>query len=124
MLQTVDFPISGIASHTSTHSDYEDVSASSDFSQARLVAWKFRSLLRDISHVEQIIVSESYQALHVYVVVDEVTWSTADQIYSRELRLAEQFPSISFDFNLIRRRGRPLDAFFTISARDVVLSTN
>lgn len=120
--QTVDFPIRGIAGSTVTSRGYTQVSDDTGFSQARRVGWEFYDLLRDVQEVEHIVVSESENIFFVYTIVNKVSREVAHQIYDRELQLVDQFPMTHFDFNLIRRRGRPLEDLFTRSETDVFLS--
>ena len=62
----------------------------------------------DIREVESVYVVRSGDVLRVYTVVDDTDEDGYDRIYAREQSIIRDFKStsLSFDFNVISRRGR------------------
>jgi len=62
-----------------------------------------------VPEVELVFVSRKDRQFHVWTVVDAFERSVREKIYAHEREIIDEFDSIDFDFNIISRRGRPLD---------------
>ncbi len=65
-----------------------------------------------ISDVRHVLISDSGDALEVWIAVDQPTAETRATIFDKQLAIFDAFPETEFDFNLVDASGR--------SAKDIV----
>jgi hypothetical protein len=72
---------------------------------------KIASSLQTIPQVEAVYVLHAGEGgLRVLTVVNDENEDVYERIYRKELQVAESFPSILFDFNVVARRGRAINS--------------
>src|SRR5262249_36339483 len=65
--------------------------------------------LSRIPEVEAVFATRRGKVFYIVTVVDAFDSKVREQIYKRELRLSDEFSDLTFDFNVLSRRGRPLN---------------
>lgn len=69
----------------------------------------------DIQAVERVHVIRDGITCTVFTVIDDDDEEAIDRIYNQERFVIHQFPGLHFDFNVIARRGRPLDTILSLA---------
>jgi hypothetical protein len=72
--------------------------------------------LSEIGAVESIHVLSGGPVWRVYTVVNDDDDEIFDQIYGREQSIIRSFTDAHFDFNVIVRRGRPVEELLSLGA--------
>ncbi|MFB0534617.1 MAG: hypothetical protein ACETWR_06515 [Anaerolineae bacterium] len=75
--------------------------------QAREAQKVIRSSADLMSQIPE--VEAALGTLDVWRVTDEISLEVEDRIYEMEGRLMDTFPGEGFDFDIVERRGRPME---------------
>lgn len=65
--------------------------------------------LSAVPEVESLYVINRGSVVRVFAVIDQEVDDVFDAIYDRESSIMRRFSDVSFDFNILARRGRPID---------------
>ena len=82
--------------------------------EAQKVIRSFADLMSQISEVEAVLGTLDDGAFSLWSVTDEVSVEVEDRIYEMEGRLMDMFPGEGFDFEIVERRGRPLEEIVSL----------
>ena len=82
--------------------------------EAQKVIRSFADLMSQISEVEAVLGTLDDGAFSLWSVTDEVSVEVEDRIYEMEGRLMDMFPGEGFDFDIVERRGRPLEEIVSL----------
>jgi hypothetical protein len=77
--------------------------------EAQKVIRSFADLMSQIPEVEAVLGTLDDGAFSLWSVTDKVSVEVEDRIYEMEGRLIDMFPGEGFDFDIVERRGRPLE---------------
>lgn len=75
-----------------------------------------------VKEVEAVLTAREGNVLHVCTVVNESSPEIRVRIFERERSIIDEFDSLEFDFNVIARHGRDLQAVADDSALDLTFS--
>jgi hypothetical protein len=65
--------------------------------------------MANVEAVESIFIQPIGSILNIYTIIDADDDEVRDAIYDREAELLRVFENYHFDFNVIARRGRPIE---------------
>ena len=82
--------------------------------EAQKVIRSFVNLMSQISEVEAVLGMVDDGAFSLWSVTDEASVEVKDRIYEMEGRLMDMLPGEGFDFDIVERRGRPLEEIVSL----------
>jgi hypothetical protein len=102
---------------TYAHVDYGSMDLLSKLrstSHTALIRPKVASAFREIPQVEAVFLFQHGDLLRVFTVVNQEDEQVYSRIFKRERELATKFRPRRFDFQIVTRRGQPIEGFLTI----------